>query len=232
MILTPQFVDRTTLQPAGAGNVPEHLPVIEMNETMNRPRGIVAEQFSLRAVWRADTAALTRISFAGSDGIGQIVKCFYAVPDEAAHKTKWQHRCDTYRERVDLQEFDAPDTQAFFYDELPLRVRTLDFTHAAGERELRLLTSVAHPERGPSEFKPAKISWKAGDRTTEVDLTHEGGRDHFTLDADFPFLLRRWDMADGTRLTMKNSLRINYADYLKEGDRERALKDPMLRHPD
>jgi len=31
---------------------------------------------------------------------------------------------------------------------------------------------------------------------------------------------------------MKNSLRIDYWNYNKPGDRDRALKDPMLRHPD
>jgi hypothetical protein len=31
---------------------------------------------------------------------------------------------------------------------------------------------------------------------------------------------------------MKNSIRAAYETYTKPGDRERALKDPMLRHPD
>jgi hypothetical protein len=31
---------------------------------------------------------------------------------------------------------------------------------------------------------------------------------------------------------MKRSLKVDYWNYNKPGDRERALADPMLRHPD
>jgi hypothetical protein len=44
--------------------------------------------------------------------------------------------------------------------------------------------------------------------------------------------LREWKGADGSSWKMKNSLRVDHSKYNKPGDRERALKDPMLRHPD
>jgi hypothetical protein len=232
MIFTPKFVSAETLPANSPGKSADALPVIEMNETATVARGLVAEQLSLQATWRADTGSLARVCIAGTDGVGQIFKSFYQLRDEQAHKNTWRHRCDTYRERTELQEFEAPSAEAIVYDELPLRVRTLDLAHPAGEKDIQLLPTIVNPTAGPSGFSPAKIAWKPGEGTIEIDLTHQGGKDHFTLDADFPFLLRKWEMANGSRLTMKNSLRVDYAQYLKNGDRERALKDPMLRHPD
>jgi len=68
--------------------------------------------------------------------------------------------------------------------------------------------------------------------TIEVSAQHSGGIDRFVLDRDFPFLLREWQMADGSKLKLKRGLKADYWNYSKEGDRERALKNPMLQHPD
>jgi hypothetical protein len=232
MIFTPRVVDRMTLRPLASDKAADGMPVIELNELASAQRGVVVEQLSTWAVWRADTGSLLRLSVAGSDGVGQVMKSFDGLIDPEKHKTTWQHRCDTYAERADLRQFDAPDGTAMFYDELPLRVRTLDFSRVNGQVTVSLLPTTTRASCGPSDYKPATISWKPGPQTLEVDVVHEGGKDHFSLDSDFPFLLRRWEMADGSRLTMKNSLRLDYTQYLKNGDRERALKDPMLRHPD
>ena len=57
-------------------------------------------------------------------------------------------------------------------------------------------------------------------------------RDKFVLDRDGPHLLREWTAADGSRLKMKRNLMVDYWNYNKPGDRERALNNPMLRQPD
>lgn len=120
----------------------------------------------------------------------------------------------------------------FLYEEMPLRVRTIDFSKPSGEFEIQLAASILNKRREMIEFKSAKVSFKTGDRAIDVDVKHGDGTDHFVLDHDFPFLLREWSMADGSRLKLKNSLKVDYRNYNKNGDRERALKDPMLRHPD
>ena len=118
------------------------------------------------------------------------------------------------------------------YDELPLRVRTIDFSKPSGDLEVDFAPSITTPQIGFRDIKPAKISWKVSDRMINVEVQHQTGKDSFTLDSNFPYLLREWRAADGTHWRMKNSIRARYTDYLKNGDRERALKDPMLRHPD
>jgi hypothetical protein len=230
LIFTPESVDPISFEQLSDVKPAERLPAIEMNETATLSRGLTTEQRSIRAVWRINAMSLARISFAGTDGLGQIFKRVREVRNN--ENVTWQYVCDTYRDLADLQEIESPKPIAIFYGELPLRVRTLDFSKTTSESDLQLFPTLARPERQPNEFSPAKISWKINDRTIEVDLSHAGGKDHFVLLRDFPFLLREWQMADGSRLRMKNSLKVDYKNYLKNGDRERALKDPMLRHPD
>jgi hypothetical protein len=111
-------------------------------------------------------------------------------------------------------------------------VRTIDFSKATGEFEIELAPTVINSKKDTIEFKPAKISFTSSDKTIDVDLQHSGGKDHFVLDHEFPFLLREWSAADGSHLKLKNSLKIDYWNYGRNGDRERALNNPMLRHPD
>jgi hypothetical protein len=111
-------------------------------------------------------------------------------------------------------------------------VRTIDFSKPNGEFEIQLAPSVINSKKDNILFKSAKVSFTSMERTIDVDVQHDGGLDHFALDRDFPFLLREWNTADGSHLKLKNSLKIDYWNYNKPGDRKRALKDPMLRHPD
>ncbi|MDB6148145.1 MAG: hypothetical protein JWO45_1809 [Spartobacteria bacterium] len=229
-IFTPKFVDATSFSPLKDQQRPASLPVIEMNEFATVPRGLVTEQRSLRVLWRMDLMSTARISFVGTDGLGQIMKSLSETRE--ANKVAWQYRSESYHEAVDLQQIDSPAGIALFYDELLLRVRTLDFSKNVGEAEIQVAPSLVAATGKFGGFSPAKVSWKIGDRAINVDLRHEAGVDHFVLDRDFPFLLREWQMFDGSHLKMKNSLRADFTNYMKNGDRERALKDPMLRHPD
>ena len=54
----------------------------------------------------------------------------------------------------------------------------------------------------------------------------------FVLDRAGPHLLREGTAADGSHLKMKRNLKVDYWNYSKPGDRERALNNPMLRLPD
>jgi hypothetical protein len=228
MIFTPKFVDPLSL--ADSSMERGAVPAIEMHEFATVPRGLMAEQRSIRALWRMDFMSLAHISCAGADGLGQVVRSIDELRDK--DKAIWQYRSDTYRERVNLQDLDTAKGLPFSYDELPLRIRTIDFSKQNGAFEVQLLPSLLATQEKLGDFSPAKISWKTGERTIDIDVQHGGGKDHFVLDANFPFLLREWNAADGSRFKMKNSLKVAYRNYMKPGDRERALKDPMLRHPD
>ena len=81
-------------------------------------------------------------------------------------------------------------------------------------------------------FKPAKVAFTSAEKNITVAVQHDGGTDQFILDREFPNLLREWNAADGSHLKLKRSLKIDYWNYNKLGDKERALADPMLQHPD
>jgi hypothetical protein len=230
MILTPVFVDPKTLayledsKPSGA------IPAIRMSEMATIPRGLAAEQQAIEALWRMDSMSLAKLSFVGDDLRGNSAKILRENRD--ATTVTWSYSCDSYSGRVDSQPVSIGTKPVLAYDELPIRVRTLDFSKPAGEVEVDLVSTLASSGKELGEPRPAKISWKSTERSIDVELQHATGRDHFVIDSNFPFLLREWQTSDGTRWKMKNSIRADYRRYLRNGDRERAWKDPMFRHPD
>jgi hypothetical protein len=229
-ILTPLFVDSTTMtyvdDPKSAGAIPG----IRMNETATIPRGLAVEQRSIEALWRMDSMSLARLSFTGSDPTGNVSKT--VRENRQADRSAWTYWCDNNSGKTDPAPIGRGAKQAVFYDELPLRMRTLDFSKTTADVDIDLSPSLASSQKEFGETKPAKVSWKVGERTIDVELQYAAGKDRFVLDANFPFLLREWSASDGMHWKMKNSIRADYRKYLRNGDRERALKDPMLRHPD
>ena len=120
----------------------------------------------------------------------------------------------------------------YFYDELPWLVRTVDFTNPAKEFEIQLAGSTINSKQDLIAFKPATLSFKSTERTIDLSIRHVAGVDRFVLDRDPPHLLREWTCADGSHLKLKRNLKVDYWNYNKPGDREKALSNPMLRQPD
>jgi hypothetical protein len=230
MVFTPAWVDPALFAQLDDPKQPGALPVIRMNALTTIPHGLLLEQHSLNILWRMDFMSLARISFTGADSVGTMAKTIQEKRE--TNTVKWKYACDTYRGKVDGQEIGAPDGTAVFYDELPFRVRMIDFAKTSGDFDIQLAPALLGPACESIIFKPARVSFKVGKRAIDVEVKHGGGTDHFVLDHEFPFLLREWRAADGSQLKMKNSIKADYQTYNKPGDRERALKDPMLRHPD
>src|SRR2546423_2662977 len=130
------------------------------------------------------------------------------------------------------KERGALPAQKNFHDELALLAGKIDSKKPPAKFEVQLAGTAIHSKKDSFVFKPAKISFKSTEREIDVAVEHAAGTDHFILDRDFPNLLRQWNAADGSRLKMKRSLKVAYWNYNKPGDREKALADPMLRHPD
>jgi hypothetical protein len=211
--------------------------VIKMNQILNVPTGIYGYQQMHSNYWDMVNGLLLKFSLTSSDATGNTFKIGTLTTQPAGDKREnaLRIRTNSYRYAVEEDEtVSFPPFNYLFYDELPLRVRTIDFAFSkvTGDFEIQLAPSMINSSLDKIVFKPAKVSFKISEHTVDVDVKHEAGADHFVLDRDFPFLLREWRMADGSRLKMKNSLKVDYRNYLKNGDRERALKDPMLRHPD
>ena len=209
-------------------NQPGAIPVLKMNQILHVPTGLYVYQQMHSNFWRVDNAQLLKFSLTSNDSCGNTFKQARREGDSLAYeyRTYWDGMADG-KENISVP------ANGYFYDELPWLVRTIDF-HAkpTGGFEIQLAGTAINSKKDTFIFKPAKISYKSTERTIEVAVEHAGGTDRFTLDRDGPHLLREWHAADGSHLKMKRSLKVPYWNYNKPGDRERALADPMLRHPD
>lgn len=222
---------RETLPPDASSKAGPSEACIRMTRVLQLPRGLFVEQQTLGADWRTSDSRLAKIAFLGTDTAETVTKNISEIsePDGAG----WKFIFDSSRlgsAPVDSKAVSGPP--AIFYDELPLRVRTIDFRKNSGEFEIALIPTIISANKDSLEARPAKISYRVSDRAIMVEVKHGAGTDQFALDRVFPFLLREWTAADGSHFKMKNSLKADYWNFGRNGDRERALKHPMLRHPD
>jgi len=174
-----------------------------------------------------DDARLLKFSLTSNDSCGNTFKEGRRVGDKFDYEyhTYWDGMADG---RADI----IPPANGYFYDELPLRVRTIDFSKGNGEFVIALAPTMIKSKKDDLAFKPAKVTFTSAEKNIAVAVQHDGGTDQFILDREFPNLLREWNAADGSHLKLKRSLKISYWNYNKLGDKERALADPMLQHPD
>ena len=206
---------------------PSVIPVVKLNQVLHVPVGVYIHQQMHSAYWRIDNGMLLKWSFTHSDSFGNTFKEVRSFGQQLAFNwhTYWEGMADG-------NENITPPANGYFYDELPLRVRTIDFSKPTGEFEIQIAPTVIHSKKDTIMFKPAKVKFNASERKIDVSVEHPGGTDRFVLDGNFPYLLREWNVADGSHLKLNNSLKMDYWNYSKNGDRERALKNPMLGHPD
>jgi hypothetical protein len=206
---------------------PDAIAVLKLNQILHVPTGLYVYQQMHSNFWRVDNAQLAKFSLTSNDSCGNTFKQARREGDRFTYeyRTYWDGMAEG-KENVTVP------ANGYFYDELPWLVRTIDFAKGAGGFEVQLAGTTINSKKDSFAFKPSKVSFKSTERTIDVAVEHAGGTDHFILDFDFPYLLREWNAADGSRLKMKRSLKVAYWNYNKPGDRERALADPMLRHPD
>jgi hypothetical protein len=206
---------------------PGVIQVLKLNQILHIPTGIYVYQQMHSNFWRVDDARLLKFSLTSNDSCGNTFKEGRRVGDKFDYEyhTYWDGMADG---RADI----IPPANGYFYDELPLRVRTIDFSKGNGEFAIELAPTMIKSKKDDLAFKPAKVTFTSAEKNIAVAVQHDGGTDQFILDREFPNLLREWNAADGSHLKMKRSLKIDYWNYNKPGDKERALADPMLQHPD
>lgn len=201
--------------------------VLKLNQILHAPTGLYVVQQMHSNFWRIDDAALMKFSFTSNDSCGNTF-----VQGQRHGETLSYHWHTYWEGMADGGQALAFPAESFFYDELPLRVRTIDFTKPTGKFQVQLAPTIIRSKKTEVDWKPAEISYETGEKFITVAVQHSGGKDEFVLDREFPHLLREWTAFDGTHLKLKRSLKVAYWKYSKPGDRERALADPMLRPPD
>lgn len=206
---------------------PGTIQVLKLNQILHVPTGLYVYQQMHSSYWEVGNGRLLKFSLTSNDSCGNT----YKEARRAGDKFNYEYRTYWDGMAAGNQEI-APPANGYFYDELPWLVRTIDFGQASAPFEIQLAGSVINSKKDVFDFKPAKISFTATERAIDVAVEHAAGTDHFVLDRDPPHLLREWKAADGSHLKLKRNLKVDYWNYNKPGDRERALNNPMLRLPD
>ena len=226
ILVREPFDPKQFVKPEGSPR-PEAIAVLKLNQILHVPTGLYVYQQMHSNFWRVDDARLLKFSLTSNDSCGNTYKEARRTGEQLSYEyhTYWDGMAEG-KENIALPP------NGYFYDELPWLVRTLDFSKSTSGWDVQLAGSIINSKKDTIVFKPAKISFKSTEKTIDVAIEHAGGVDHFTLDRDGPHLLREWIAADGSRLKLKRNLKVDYWNYNKPGDRERALANPMLRQPD
>ncbi len=226
-ILVREPIDPKQLVKPDDWKKPDTLAALKLNQILHVPTGLYVYQQMHSNFWRVDNAQLLKFSFTSNDSCGNTFK----EARRSGELLTYDYR--TYWDGMAAGSEDVkPPSNGYFYDELPWLVRTIDFNKPAGEFEIQLAGSAINSKQDTFTFQPAKVAFTSDRRAINVKIQHGGGGDEFILDRDGPHLLREWKAADGSKLKMKRNLKVDYWNYNKPGDRERALNNPMLRLPD
>ncbi len=198
-------------------------PVLKMNQIIQIPTGVYWYQQMLSIFRDFRNGQPVLLTFTSNDSCGN---SFKRVEGNGAG---WQQSYETYWEGMNQgeEQFRKPEN-AFFYDELPWLVRTLDFEAETNESSVLLSTSLIGSKFNPVKFETATILVEPGQGTHTVKVLHAKGEDVFQVDATFPHLVREWRRFDGSTMQLKHALKLDYWNYNKPGDLERALEDKSL----
>ena len=226
ILVREPFDPKQLVKPEGPMR-PETIAVLKLNQILHVPTGLYVYQQMHSNFWRVDNAQLLKFSLTSNDSCGNTYKEARRNGEQFTYdyRTYWDGMAGGTEEV-------KPPANGYFYDELPWLIRTIDFGKPGDGFEIQLAGGSINSKKDTFTFQPAKVSFTADKRAINVKVQHAGGGDEFILDRDPPHLMREWKAADGSRLKMKRNLKVDYWNYNKNGDRERALNNPMLRLPD
>ncbi|MEO5719833.1 MAG: hypothetical protein ABIR29_14845 [Chthoniobacterales bacterium] len=206
---------------------PGTIQVLKMNQILQIPTGLYVYGQMHSNFWRSDNGRLAKFSLTSNDSCGNTYK--EARRGGEIFRYQWHTYWDGMAEGHENVRLPP---NGIFYDELPLRVRTIDFSKPSGDFAIQLAPSIINSKKDKLVWKPAQVHFESTDRAIFVTVTHDAGSDRFILDRDFPYLLRTWQSVDGSKLQLKRSLKVDYWNYHGLGDRKRALLNRKLEHPD
>ena len=158
---------------------PGMIPVLKLNQILHVPTGLYVYQQMHSNFWRVDNAQLLKFSLTSNDSCGNTFKLWRR--DRDGGKYTWH----TYWDGMAAGEETAriPDG-AYFYDELPLRVRTIDFQKSkSGEFDIQLAPTMIKSKKDDIQFAPAKVRYEVADTQISVTVTSASGADKFILES-------------------------------------------------
>jgi hypothetical protein len=125
----------------------------------------------------------------------------------------------------EVSTYAKPPAGALTYDELPFKLRTLNFG-VVTTFTAPLMESVIDSKADQLVWTPATFTIAAGDTVWLVTVQHAQGTDRFEFDQASPHALRSWQRWDGSSLRRTQLVRLPYWKLNQPGD-EKYLQAPQ-----
>src|SRR5437870_10511153 len=127
---------------------PGVVPVVKLNQILHVPTGIYVYQQMHSSFWKIDDGRLLKFSLTSNDSCGNTFK------EARRTENQFEYKYQTYWDGMaDGKANIAPPAKGCFYDELPLRVRTIDFTKGNGQFEIQLTPTISKSKKDEVVFK-------------------------------------------------------------------------------
>ncbi len=186
--------------------------VIKFNQIITVPTGTYRYDQGHSAYWRVRDGRLIKFASTTNDSCGLSYKQGNLLADA------WRYRAFTYWENMsEVDTTAAAPAGALFYDELPFKLRTLDWGKVT-LFEAPLMESVIDSKADSLAWAPAAFAIERTPDGWRVTVKHPRGTDRLTFDRASPHTLRRWLRWDGSSLERKHVISLPYWELNQAGD--------------
>jgi hypothetical protein len=190
-------------QPTG----PDISPAIKFNYQISTRTGSYTYEQMLSAFWTVADRSLRKWTLSHHEACGNTFKM--GIPEKKNIGLTYH----TYWDGEGSGKILIPkpkEEQAWFYEELPYRLREVTATRSRDSIPIQLFTPVIHSKLGRPVFRAATIVWKDDLPNTVFEVQHHGGTDTLVFDRKFPHVLREWKQAGGAILKLIETQRLAY----------------------
>lgn len=191
---------------------PGTYPVIKLNQVITIPTGSYRYDQGHSAFWRQDSGKLIKFTSTTNDSCGLSYK--HAELDGS----EWGYEARTYWEGMSDVEIEekAPEG-ALFYDELPFRLRLIDWGRTT-LFEAPLMDSVIDSKADELSWTSAAFAIARVPQGWRVTIKHARGTDRMFFDTKAPYTLNEWQRWDGSSLQRTHLIRLPYWELNQPGD--------------
>jgi hypothetical protein len=194
-------------------------PVFKLNQIITIPTGTYRYDQGHSSFWRQSDGELMKFASTTNDSCGLSYKQGNRSPGG------WRYRAFTYWEGMSEISTDAkPPQGALTYDELPFKLRTLDFG-TVENFEAPLMESVIDSKADALAWIKASFQIQKDASAWLVTVEHQQGTDKFSFDLDSPHALQSWQRWDGSNLSRTQLVRIPYWKLNQPGDEKYLQTD-------
>lgn len=204
--------------------------VIKQNQIFRIPTGTYRYDQMWSGFWRTSTGRLDKFSLASIDSCGNTYK------QGLLQKGRLDYTAMTYWEGMtNVRETTKLPAGALFYNELPLKLRALDWqkTPPGSVFTVPLAGAVVNSKADAINFAPATITVSRLDENPDgpidpvywIEVKHAAGLDYFAFRVAPPHVMTSWQRADGGHLKLKSVVRIPYWQLNQPGDEKHLTSD-------